>query len=159
MYMDLSPELDVMLPDGLNLLMTDLPVMIKVLNDTVMEEEETLSLTLTEMNFNQEQGKYFISILNIVIAAEQSESSRAYIHIHTLTYIGRNKNYIMPWVELPAKCYYRLRNQDWKQRLSCEPPALRRKYPPTCLLHDQSRTYTCRLKQEKAIKGTSVGRQ
>ena len=62
-----------MLPDGLNLLVADLPVMIRVLNDNVKEEEETISLTLTEVNFNQEWGKYFISILNIIIAADECE--------------------------------------------------------------------------------------
>ena len=73
------PELEVMPSGDLNLLVDDLPVMIRVLDDGVMEKEENVTLTLTEVNFNQEQGKYFINTLNIIIAADECESSRAYI--------------------------------------------------------------------------------
>ena len=78
MYIHLSPELDVT-PSGDLDLLVDLPVMIRVLDDGVMEKEENVTLTLTEVNFNQEQGKYFIDTLNIIIAADECESSRAYI--------------------------------------------------------------------------------
>ena len=79
MYIHLSPDLSVT-PGELHLRSIDLPVMITVLEDDVMEENETATVTLKEINFSQEQGKYIIDTLNIIIAADECESSRAYIH-------------------------------------------------------------------------------
>ena len=78
MYIHLSPDLSVT-PGELHLRSIDLPVTITVLEDDVMEENETATVTLREINFNPEQGKYIIDTLNIIIAADESESSRAYI--------------------------------------------------------------------------------
>jgi len=69
--------------DGLNLPSTDLVIIVGILNDGVMEGEETATLTLIQTS-SQEQGEYLISTLNITIAADQRELSRAYIYIYML---------------------------------------------------------------------------
>ena len=94
MYIHLSPELEVTPSGDLNLLVDDLPVTITVLEDDVMEENETATITLREINFNPEQGKYIIDTLNIIIAADECESSRAYIH-NTQLNIIQSHTYIL----------------------------------------------------------------
>ena len=94
MYIHLSLELDVTPSGDLNLLVDDLPVTIRVLDDGVMEKEENVTLTLTEVNFNQEQGKYFINTLNIIIAADECESSG----VHICTYLYSEVH----WQDIPV---------------------------------------------------------